>query len=165
MNADRVKRKLPSLLVDDNTTKKKSWNNLMRYRYRLTQFKKRQPEKFNSITNRILLDLADSEKAVNNSGNETKRSATRRGTSLGKVALRGNLQIVGPGYDGCNTTLAVSSGAAIATLTVSHDKTESCCAGIWHRGSRTSAVRKGRMSRYPRCNGGLVEKAHKAKAF
>jgi hypothetical protein len=41
VNADRVKRKLPSLLVDGSTTKKKSWNSLMRYRYRFTQFKKR----------------------------------------------------------------------------------------------------------------------------
>jgi len=56
VNADRVKRKLPSLLIEDSTTKKKSWNSLMRYRYRFTQFKKRQPEKFNSITNRILSD-------------------------------------------------------------------------------------------------------------
>jgi hypothetical protein len=67
VNADRVKRKLPSLLVESSTTGKKSWNNLMRYRYRFTQFKKRHPEKFNSITNRILLDLADLERAVNES--------------------------------------------------------------------------------------------------
>jgi hypothetical protein len=65
LNADRVKRKLPSLLVDESTTKKKNWNCLMRYRYGFTQFKKRQPEKFSSITNRILLDLTDLEKAVN----------------------------------------------------------------------------------------------------
>ena len=39
----------------------------MRYRYRLTKLKKRQPEKYNSITNRILLDLTDLEKAVNES--------------------------------------------------------------------------------------------------
>lgn len=67
MNADRVKRKLPSLLVDGSTTKKKSWNSLLSYRYRFTQFKKRQPEKFNSITNCVLLVLADLEKAVNES--------------------------------------------------------------------------------------------------
>jgi hypothetical protein len=67
LNADRVKRKLPSLLVDGSTTKKKSWNSLMRYRYRFTMFKKRQPEKFNAITSRILLDLTDLEKAINES--------------------------------------------------------------------------------------------------
>ena len=74
MNADRIKRKLPCLLVDGNTTEKKSWNSLMCYRYRFTQFKKRQPEKFNSITNRILLDLADLEKAVNESNDDCRRN-------------------------------------------------------------------------------------------
>ena len=64
MNADRVKRKLPSLLVDGSTTKKKSWNSLMRYRYRYIQLKKRRPEKYNSITNRILLDLEELDKAI-----------------------------------------------------------------------------------------------------
>jgi hypothetical protein len=73
VNADRVKRKLPSLLVEGSTTGKKSWNSLMCYRYRFTQFKKRQPEKFNSITNRILLDLIDLEKAVNESNDSHKR--------------------------------------------------------------------------------------------
>jgi hypothetical protein len=76
LNAVRVKRKLPSLLVDDSTTKKKSWNSLMRYRYRLAQFKKRQPEKFNSIANRIILDLTDLEKAVNESNNSGRRHKT-----------------------------------------------------------------------------------------
>jgi len=42
VNADRVKRKLPSLLVDDSTTKQKGWNSLMRYRYGLSQLKKTQ---------------------------------------------------------------------------------------------------------------------------
>jgi len=76
LNADRVKRKLPSLLIDGSTTKKKSWNSLMRYRYRFTQFKKRQPEKFNSITNRILLDLTDLEKAVNTPNENSRRHTT-----------------------------------------------------------------------------------------
>ena len=65
VNADRVKRKLPSLLVDGSTTEKESWNSLMRYRYRFTQLKRQQPKKFNSITNRILQDVMDLDKAVN----------------------------------------------------------------------------------------------------
>jgi hypothetical protein len=73
VNAARVKRKLPSLLIDESTTKKKGWNSLMRYRYRFTQFKKRQPEKFTSITSRILIDLIDLEKAVNESNNTDRR--------------------------------------------------------------------------------------------
>jgi hypothetical protein len=71
VNADRIKRKLPSLLVEGSTTGKKNWNSLMRYRYRFGQFKKRQPQKFNSITNRILLDLIDLEKAVNESNDSS----------------------------------------------------------------------------------------------
>jgi len=67
VNADRVKRKLPSLLIDESTTKRKSWNSLMRYRYKVTQLKKHQPKKYDSITNRILADLMDLEKAVNKS--------------------------------------------------------------------------------------------------
>ena len=74
VNADRVKRKLPSLLIEDSTTKKKSWNSLMRYRYRFTQFKKRHPEKYNSIANRILLDLTNLEKAVNESNDSGRRN-------------------------------------------------------------------------------------------
>jgi hypothetical protein len=71
VNADRVKRKLPSLLVDGSTTEKKSWNSLMRYRYRFIQLKKRHPDKFNTLANRVLADLADLEKAVNE-GETTK---------------------------------------------------------------------------------------------
>jgi hypothetical protein len=61
------------LLVDESTTKKNSWNNLMRYRYRFTQFKKREPGKFNSIISRILFDLADLEEAVNESKEGNRR--------------------------------------------------------------------------------------------
>jgi hypothetical protein len=53
------------LLVDGSTTSKKSWNSLMRYRYRFTQFKKLHPDKFNSLANRVLADLVELEKAVN----------------------------------------------------------------------------------------------------
>ena len=70
VNADRVKRKLPSLLVDESTTKKKSWNSLMRYRYGFTQLKKRHPERFNTLTNRILSDLSELEREINKSSFE-----------------------------------------------------------------------------------------------
>ncbi len=65
MNAERVKSKLPSLLVDKSTTERESWNGLMRNRYRLNKFRRRHPEKFNSLTNRVLADLAELEKAIN----------------------------------------------------------------------------------------------------
>jgi hypothetical protein len=65
LNAERVKSKLPSLLVENSTTERKSWNSLMRNRYRLNRFRRRHPEKFNSLTNRVLADLAELEKAIN----------------------------------------------------------------------------------------------------
>ena len=59
VNASHVKRKLASLLVDGPTTKKKSWNSLMRFRYQLQQLKKRKPERFNSLTNELVAVLTD----------------------------------------------------------------------------------------------------------
>ena len=88
VNADRVKRKLPSLLVEGSTTEKKSWNSLMRCRYRFIQFKKQHPEKFNSITNRILLDLNDLDKAVNESNDSGRRLITS-----GRFLTRSNFLI------------------------------------------------------------------------
>jgi hypothetical protein len=65
VNADRVKRKLPSLLVDDCSNRhKKGWNKFMRTRSRLSNFKKHNPEKFNTLTNKVIADLNDLEKAV-----------------------------------------------------------------------------------------------------
>jgi hypothetical protein len=64
VNADRVKRKLPSLLVDDETTKKKGRNSLMRNRYRKAKFKKNNPKKFNTLTSKLLFDLAEFEKEL-----------------------------------------------------------------------------------------------------
>jgi len=67
VNADRVKRKLPSLLVDDCSNRhKKGWNKFMRLRYQLKQFKKKNPEKFNNLTNKIIADITELEKAVSN---------------------------------------------------------------------------------------------------
>jgi len=36
----------------------------MRTRYRFGQFKKRNPEKFNTLVNRVIFDLSELEKAV-----------------------------------------------------------------------------------------------------
>ncbi len=65
VNADRVKRKLPSLLVDDCSSRhKKGWDEFIRTRRRLSSFKKRNPEKFNTLTNKVIADLSELEKAV-----------------------------------------------------------------------------------------------------
>jgi hypothetical protein len=76
LNADRVKRRLPSLLVSGpanclknsksfSLSKKQNWNRLMRTRYRVEQLKRKNPEKYNTLTNKLLADLSDVEKAIN----------------------------------------------------------------------------------------------------
>jgi hypothetical protein len=64
VNAKRIVKKLPSLLVNDSTTKKENWNSFMRYRHRFRQFKKKYPEKYSALTNRVIADLEEIEKAV-----------------------------------------------------------------------------------------------------
>ena len=75
MNADRVKRKLPSLLVSGPTyclrnsksfslRKKENWNRLMRTRYRVEQLKRKNPEKYNTLINKLIADLSEVEKAI-----------------------------------------------------------------------------------------------------
>ena len=65
VDTERVKRKLPSLFVSNCSSRnKKGWNTFMRMRYRFGQFKKHNPEKFNTLVNRIIADLSELEKAV-----------------------------------------------------------------------------------------------------
>jgi hypothetical protein len=59
VNANRVKRKLPGLLVDQETTKRKGWNSFMRCRYQLERFKKRTPQRFNTLTNQLIVVLEE----------------------------------------------------------------------------------------------------------
>jgi hypothetical protein len=65
VNADRVKRKLPSLLCDGDTIKRENNNMFMRNRYRLQQFQKRNPQRFNCLMNQLcaILDEIDKEMA------------------------------------------------------------------------------------------------------
>jgi hypothetical protein len=64
VNADRVKRKLPSLLIDGETTDKRHWAAHNRVVYQLQQLKKRNPQKFNTLTNKLLMVLEEFERAV-----------------------------------------------------------------------------------------------------
>ena len=60
VNAERVKRKLPSLLVDDcSNRRKKGWNKFMRTRARLSKFKTHNPEKYNTLVNKAIADLSE----------------------------------------------------------------------------------------------------------
>ena len=53
VNAARIKRKIPGLLVDGNT-KKTNKSLIMRNRYRLQQFIKRNPDRANTLTNQLI---------------------------------------------------------------------------------------------------------------
>jgi hypothetical protein len=64
VNAERVKRKLPSLLGAGSTNRKKAWRAFMRYRYRYEQFKKSNSDRCNNLTNKIIADLSELEEAI-----------------------------------------------------------------------------------------------------
>ena len=66
VNADRVKRKLPSLLVDGDTSKRKNSNAFFRNRYRLRQFIDRNPRRFNSLFNELIGVLKEIDKELGN---------------------------------------------------------------------------------------------------
>ncbi len=65
VDSNRLTRRLPSLLIPTDTTTKKGWRGFMRTRYRLAQFKKRNPEKYNMIINKLVNDLNELDKEVN----------------------------------------------------------------------------------------------------
>jgi len=64
VNADRVKRKLPSLLCDGPTTDKKQWAKKHRIERGLRRLKKHNPKKYNILETRLIRDLEDIEKAI-----------------------------------------------------------------------------------------------------
>jgi hypothetical protein len=64
VNADRVKRKLPSLLCSGPTTDKKEWAKRHRIEIGLKRLKKRNPEKYHILETRLIRDLEEIEKAV-----------------------------------------------------------------------------------------------------
>jgi hypothetical protein len=65
VNADRVKRKLPSLLVKDCSSRnRKGWSTYRKARSRIAKMKKNNPEKYNTLTNKVIADLNELEKAV-----------------------------------------------------------------------------------------------------
>jgi hypothetical protein len=57
VNVDRVKKKLPSLLCSGKTSERKNNNVFMRNRYRLQQFKKRNPERFGTLISELVYVL------------------------------------------------------------------------------------------------------------
>ena len=64
VNANRVKRKLPSLLIDGATTDKRQWAERARISYRLSRFRKRNPQKYYTLNNRLITVLECFEREV-----------------------------------------------------------------------------------------------------
>ena len=64
VNVDRVKHKLPFMLCDGDTSEREHNNAFMRNRYRLQQFIKRNPDRFNTLTNELVLVLEKIEKEL-----------------------------------------------------------------------------------------------------
>jgi hypothetical protein len=66
VNVDRVKKKLPALLVDAKTTKHKAWNEFMRNRYRLRKLMDQKPQRFNSLIAQLCDVLEKIDKEIGN---------------------------------------------------------------------------------------------------
>lgn len=54
VNAKRVIRKLPALLCDGDTSKRSNYNAFMRYRFRLMQLRRRNPQRYTALTNELV---------------------------------------------------------------------------------------------------------------
>ena len=73
VNANRVKNKLPSLLINGPSScdpkakkfKKENWKKLMRLRYRLGKLRETNPEKYNTLMNNHIAVLTEIENAIN----------------------------------------------------------------------------------------------------
>lgn len=57
VNANRIVKKLPALLCEGDTSKRKHYNEFMRYRFRLMRLRRRRPERFNTLVNELLAVL------------------------------------------------------------------------------------------------------------
>ena len=64
VNAERVMRKLPSLLCNRSTTDKREWARRHRIENGLKRLRKNSPEKYYNVEHRLIHDLNDFEKAV-----------------------------------------------------------------------------------------------------
>ena len=64
VDAERVMRKLPSLLCNRATTEKSEWAKRHRIENGLTRLRKNRAEKYYYLENRLILILNDLEKAV-----------------------------------------------------------------------------------------------------
>jgi len=64
LNVNRVKKKIPALLIDGNSSEKKYFNKFMRLRYGFYQFQKRKPERCSDLTNRLMNVLEEIDREI-----------------------------------------------------------------------------------------------------
>jgi len=70
VNAERVKQKIPSLLVDGDTSKRENNNAFFRNRYRLRKFIDQNPQRFNSLFNQLTFILNEIEEELKKTTNK-----------------------------------------------------------------------------------------------
>jgi hypothetical protein len=64
LNANRIKKKIPALLIDGSSSQKVNFNKFMRLRYGYIQFQKRKPERSNDLTNKLITVLEEINKEI-----------------------------------------------------------------------------------------------------
>ena len=64
VNFKRLEGKLPSLLIDRSTSKRRGWNSYMTTRYRLGKFKLEKPGRYNELINCVFADLERLQKEI-----------------------------------------------------------------------------------------------------
>lgn len=64
VNFKRLEGKLPSLLIDRSTSKRRGWNSYMTTRYRLGKFKLEKPGRYNELINCVVVDLERLQKEI-----------------------------------------------------------------------------------------------------
>jgi len=64
LNANRVKKKIPALLIDGDSSQKPNYNKFMRLRYGFGQFQKRKPERCSELTNKLIHVLEEIDKEI-----------------------------------------------------------------------------------------------------
>jgi hypothetical protein len=72
LNVNRVKKKIPALLIDGESSQKTNYNKFMRLRYGFGQFQKRKPERCSDLTNRLMNVLEEIDREIQKTVSKTK---------------------------------------------------------------------------------------------
>jgi len=72
LNVNRVKKKIPALLIDGNSSEKNNFNKFMRLRYGFYQFQKRKPKRCSDLTNKLICVLEEIDKEIKKTVSEPK---------------------------------------------------------------------------------------------